>query len=481
MIAESSDVTDPVVLVTGASSGFGKVIAVTLAEEGYRVFAGMRELHGRNAGVARDLGEVGARHPIAPVEIDVTSDSSVSFAVGSVLDAACRIDVSINSAGVMWLGNTEAFSVAQFESLLQTNLVGSLRLFKAVLPGMRERRDGLLITISSVVARIVPPGFGIYAASKMGLEGLAEALGYEVSGLGIDSVIIEPGSFPDTNLRASQRDPADREVVAAYGEFGRFREHIQERAKAAAGTTPMRSDVVAQLVLDVIRTPKGRRPVRTTVGGDFGVQELNETAQHHQRRFLDALGLVALERVAPELARWGHADRSITRSSWSSVSRAERKRCMGSPRSTSEDSASTDMTARSAMSSLRSSMRASAPTHHAVQRHMPTIANAACRGSTGRNSPVTMPCPSTSSKLRRIERSALRSVSARSGDRWWRFSTRIRVCLGFELALCATERAIARRRSGGVSSRCRMRSRAFASRADKFSTSRPRIISLLVM
>jgi NAD(P)-dependent dehydrogenase (short-subunit alcohol dehydrogenase family) len=289
---------DATVLIAGASSGLGKVTAVKLADEGYRVFAGMRELRGRNAGVARELASAG----ITAVEIDVTSDASVSSAVQRVLDDAGGIDVLVNSAGVMWLGNTEAFSVAQFEALLQTNLVGALRLFKAVLPGMRERGDGLLMTITSIAGRTAPPSFGIYAASKNGLEALAEVLGYEVSGLGIDSVIVEPGPFPGTNLGASQRDPEDQEIVRAYGELGRFRERVGEAMApiAAADRGAMQSDLVAEHILELIRMPKGRRPVRTTVGLDFGLQQLNDAAQHHQRKFLDMLGLGAFERVAAQ-------------------------------------------------------------------------------------------------------------------------------------------------------------------------------------
>jgi NAD(P)-dependent dehydrogenase (short-subunit alcohol dehydrogenase family) len=164
---------------------------------------------------------------------------------------------------------------------------------------MRARSDGLLITITSVAGRAAPPGFGIYASSKLGLEALAEVLGYEVAGLGIDSVIVEPGPFPDTNLAAGQKDPEDSDVVAAYGEYGKFREIIQNNSRAAGlqNTAMLKSERVSDLVSDLIAMPKGARPVRTTVGMDFGLQDLNDTTRVFQQRFMAALGVGNVERT----------------------------------------------------------------------------------------------------------------------------------------------------------------------------------------
>jgi NAD(P)-dependent dehydrogenase (short-subunit alcohol dehydrogenase family) len=297
-----ADMKNANVLITGASSGFGKLIAEALADEGHQVFAGMRALNGRNAAVAVELAVRPARHRIIPVEIDVTNDAAVDSGVATALKAGGRIDVLINCAGIMWLGPREAYSVEQFERLLQTNLIGPFRLFKAVLPGMRARRDGLLITITSVAGRAAAPGFGIYASSKLGLEALAEVLGYEVAGLGVDSVIVEPGPFPTTNLMASQTDPAGANVVAEYGEYGRFRERTQRQARAIGGVTPSLMDpmLVAHLVRDLIAAPKGGRPVRQTVGLDFGLTQLNDATRVFQGGFLSALGADDLERVRAE-------------------------------------------------------------------------------------------------------------------------------------------------------------------------------------
>ncbi|WP_313802463.1 SDR family NAD(P)-dependent oxidoreductase [Sphingobium sp.] len=290
------------VLITGASSGFGRLIATTLAEAGHRVFAGMRAIDGRNADVAREIAAFPAEHPIVPVELDVTDDASVQKAVRTVHDTAGQIDVCISNAGVMWLGNAEAYSVGQFEDILQTNLIGPFRLYKAVLPGMRARRDGLLITVTSIAGRAVAPGFGIYGAGKVALETLTETLGYEVAGLGIDAVTVEPGPFPTTNLAASQRDPEDQDIVAAYGEFGRFRERIQENSRVVGAQHMDQMDpaLVANLIRDLIAMPKGARPVRQTVGIDFGLQEVNEASRRFQKGFLGALGVGDVERPRRE-------------------------------------------------------------------------------------------------------------------------------------------------------------------------------------
>jgi len=290
---------DQVVLLTGASSGMGRITAQILAAKGYRVFAGMRDARGRNATAAAELKAASAERPIEVAEIDVTSDDSVASGVASVLAHAGRIDVLVNCAGVMWTGIAEAFSSAQLQRILDTNLVGPFRVMKAVLPQMRERRSGCLITVTSTCGRTWPPGFGIYCASKSGMEALAEVLGYEVSGFGIDSVIIEPGPF-QTNLKASQQPPADQAVVAAYGELGRFDERVGQAVWpviARAGVEVTNPQLVADLIVALIETPPGKRPIRTTVGLDFGTGELNRAAAPHQESFLRLLGVTDLQRV----------------------------------------------------------------------------------------------------------------------------------------------------------------------------------------
>mgnify|MGYP001547687092 CR=1 FL=1 len=286
------------VLLTGASSGMGKIIAEVLAQEGFLVFAAMRDVAGRNAENAAHLRSIEAPHPIVPIEIDVTDDDSVVGGVDDVLGRIYDIDILIHCAGLMSTGPIEAFSADQFRLILETNLLGPFRLYKAVLPNMRARKSGLIITIGSVSGRVIAPGLGIYTASKFAVEGLAESLGYEVSGLGIDTVIVQPGPFA-TNLGANQIGPADRAIVDEYGENGRLDEILGERLWPLLQEWKISLDPrdVADLVLDLIRMKPGQRPIRTTVGMDAGASEMNECIEAVQRKYLRSVDFEGLARI----------------------------------------------------------------------------------------------------------------------------------------------------------------------------------------
>lgn len=288
------------IILTGASSGFGKDIAMSLADAGHRVFAGMRDLAARNAAVAAELAAYGPGNSITPVELDVRSDQSVERAVAQSIDQAGQIDVCINCAGIMWLGVSEAYSVAQFEDLLQTNLFGPFRMMKAVLPGMRERRDGLLLTITSLAGLGAAPGFGVYGAGKAALQTLTMTIGYEVANFGIETVVVQPGPFPTTNLANSQRDPAETDVVASYGESARFRERTQEGARSMPPEFHKYMDarLVSDLVRDIVAMPKGTRPRLKYVGVDVGGDDQNASTLRFQERFMNSLGLAEVLKVS---------------------------------------------------------------------------------------------------------------------------------------------------------------------------------------
>ncbi|MET0987219.1 MAG: SDR family NAD(P)-dependent oxidoreductase [Steroidobacteraceae bacterium] len=284
--------TDSIVFISGASNGMGRLTARTLAENGYTVVAAMRDANGKNAAAADELRKVKAKTPVRVVELDVTHDASVSSGVQAALDAYGRIDVLVNCAGVMWTGITEAFTAQQLQDILNTNLVGTFRVFKAVLPAMRKQQRGLCITITSLAGRTMAPGMGIYAASKAGTEALAEIIGYEIASQNIDSVIIEPGFF-QTNLLAGQREPEDKSVAEAYGPhfspFQRVHENVT-KAIMEAGVQNTDPQIIANLVRSLIETPAGRRPLRVTAGLDFCATALNEAAAPHQQQFLRLLG-----------------------------------------------------------------------------------------------------------------------------------------------------------------------------------------------
>lgn len=283
-----------IILVTGANSGLGRGIVETLATQGHRIFAAMRDVGGRNAAIAEDF----ARRGIEAVEIDVTSGASVATGVARVMDVAGRIDVLVNCAGVMWTGVTEAFSPRQFQTILETNLVGPYRLMKAVLPHMRQRNKGLLLTITSLAGKSIIPGAGHYCASKAGLEALAETIGYEVAPFGIESIIVEPGPFA-TNLKNAAQPPEDRQTVSAYGAHGDFDGRIYAAVgpMVESGKISVEPQLVADHVARLIALPSGRRPRRTTVGWDLGMASINDRIADYQSAFLRQLGMEDLEVV----------------------------------------------------------------------------------------------------------------------------------------------------------------------------------------
>src|SRR5260370_32630407 len=188
------------ILITGASSGFGRDTAETLSRAGHMVYASMRGTEGKNREAAEALGKLG----IMTVELDVSDDASVEAGVKKVLVEAGKIDVLVNNAGIMSAGVTEAFTAEQAKVIFDTNVIGLLRLTRAVLPSMRENRDGLIINVGSVLGRVTFPFFGIYGASKFAVEALTDSLRYEVSQPGVEAAGGQPSAYPTTFLTSMQ-------------------------------------------------------------------------------------------------------------------------------------------------------------------------------------------------------------------------------------------------------------------------------------
>jgi NAD(P)-dependent dehydrogenase (short-subunit alcohol dehydrogenase family) len=229
-----------VVLVTGASSGIGAACAERLAADGHRVFGTTR-----SAPPARPAG-------IEWLALDVRDDDSVARAVARVLGAAGRIDVLVNNAGSGIAGAVEDTTPADLLRQLDTNLLGPLRLVRAVAPHMRERGRGRIVQISSLAGRIGVPFQAAYAASKFALEGLSESLALELRPFGIDVVLVQPGDVRSgfgaarTWTEAARANPLYRERAArAVG--------AMERAERT-GPPPER---VARLVARIVAA---RRP-----------------------------------------------------------------------------------------------------------------------------------------------------------------------------------------------------------------------------
>lgn len=182
--------TPKTVLITGGTDGLGRAGAILLAEKGYHVFA-----TGRSPEKLADLKRVAQERklPLEPLEMDVTDDASVSGGVGQVLEKAGAIDVLINNAGVGFMAVIEELRLEDLRRQYETNVFGVLRVTQAVLPKMRERRQGRILMMSSVAGIVTPPTYGAYSSSKHALEALSNALRLELFPFGIDVVLIEPG------------------------------------------------------------------------------------------------------------------------------------------------------------------------------------------------------------------------------------------------------------------------------------------------
>lgn len=281
------------VLITGASTGFGRDTAETLARAGHSVFASMRDPRGKN----RQASDALLKKGIKVIELDVTHDESVERAVKDVLAEADRIDVLVNNAGIASAGVTEAFTADQARLVFNTNVIGLLRTARAVLPSMRKRRDGLIINIGSILGRVTFPFFGIYGASKFAVEAITDSLRYEVSPFGVDVTLVQPSAYP-TSMYANVQLPADGERAASYGGVGEIPRTMfdQFMTKFRAPDAPNPHEV-AEAIANLIAMARGSRPARTVVGAAFGSDVVNRQTAPVQAHVIEALGLGHLAKV----------------------------------------------------------------------------------------------------------------------------------------------------------------------------------------
>ncbi len=278
------------ILITGCSSGFGLDAAKTLASKGHHVYATMRAVDDRNADKAQELRDFGAVEGVSLSvhEMDVTSDDSVASAVAEM----DRVDVLINNAGYGYGGPVESFEGDEILAQLDLNIVGTARVANAVLPGMRSRGDGLIIQVSSTAGRAAFPGFGVYHASKWGLEGMSEAMRYELAPLGIEVVIVEPGPF-ETSFLENVKQGSRQAVMSDYGHVGEFLSGFQGTVAELfeSGEAPTDAHIVVDIFEELIDTPKGERPFRTIAGLDFGFQALNDATDPIRKMGLESMGI----------------------------------------------------------------------------------------------------------------------------------------------------------------------------------------------
>jgi NAD(P)-dependent dehydrogenase (short-subunit alcohol dehydrogenase family) len=268
MNAPAPDLGGKSVLITGASSGFGRLSALHFARSGATVIASMRNLNKGKRAEAVDLLDIASeeRLKLSVVEIDVTKDAQVASGVAQAEKiAGGALDVVLNNAGIGGAGPVELYDHAQTMRHFDVNLFGYQRVARAALPRMRQRGQGLLVLVSSQLGRIVLPNIGIYCGTKFALEAVFEAMAYELAPFGVDVTIIQPGGYPTKIWENGARymedllASADAERKAAYDAHLK----LAEGFFGGGGTTdPMD---VPRAIAEIIAMPPGKRPLRRPV------------------------------------------------------------------------------------------------------------------------------------------------------------------------------------------------------------------------
>ena len=249
----SATLSSQVVLITGGTDGLGRAAALLLAEHGYRVFAAGRSAEKR---VQLDAQAREQKLPLQSLELNVCDDASVQRAVQNVLTRAGAIDILINNAGVGYMGVVEELRLDDLRQQFETNLFGVLRVTQAVLPGMRERRRGRILMMSSVAGIITPPTYGAYSSSKHALEGLSNALRLEMYPFGIEVVLIEPG-YIVTNFQQTAKELAQPYVAAAKaGPYAKIYSGAWSGANKDRGDSKTTPDDCARVILRAIAAPR---------------------------------------------------------------------------------------------------------------------------------------------------------------------------------------------------------------------------------
>jgi NAD(P)-dependent dehydrogenase (short-subunit alcohol dehydrogenase family) len=281
---------DQKVLITGTSTGFGRLTAETLLQAGHTVVASMREIRGRNQGHAEALRDKGAKI----VEIDVADEESVEKGTQEALNQAGGLDVLVNNAGIGVLGLQETFSVEDWKKVFEINVFGVQRMDRAILPHFREKKSGLLVHISSLLGRMVLPFYGPYNATKYALEALADNYRVELSGFGIESVLIEPGAY-GTDFAGNLIKPSDKARLDSYGDYAKVPEQqLEGFGKLLEGENAPNPQVVADAVKKIIETPKGKKPFRTVLdklGMGNPIESYNQNSDELTKGVYTAFGM----------------------------------------------------------------------------------------------------------------------------------------------------------------------------------------------
>ncbi|GAJ93963.1 SDR family oxidoreductase [Agrobacterium sp. SHOUNA12C] len=286
-----------VIVITGASSGFGALTARALAKAGHTVYAGMRQTEGRNAPQVAEAAAFARENGVdlKSVELDVASDASVEAGIAKVIEQEGRIDTIIHNAGHMSFGPAEAFTPEQFAELYDINVLSTQRVNRAALPHLRQQGKGLVVWVSSSSTRGgTPPYLSPYFAAKAAMDSLAVSYASELTRWGIETAIIVPGAFTKgTNHFAHSGSPADKARAAEYDD-GPYAGVPDQALKGLASLEPADADAasVAVAIVDVVNMPFGTRPFRIHIDpSEDGAEIVNGVADRVRAELFRRIGL----------------------------------------------------------------------------------------------------------------------------------------------------------------------------------------------
>lgn len=253
------------ILITGASSGFGKILTETVAKGSskFNIIACVRGMNGKNKEVAQQLSSL---PNVQVFELDVVDQKSIDKTTREVLSKYKKIDVLVNNAGVFGGGLLEAHSIEQVQRLFDVNVYGPLRMMKAVLPAMRQSQEGLIINVSSMLGFFSIPLNAVYCASKFALEAMVTGSYAELIQKGVENILIEPGSFP-TELYQKAGIKADlQEVTNSYqGMAEQMTDYANKAVYTAIQNHQPNSQAVINKIISLIGMEKGKRPMRNPI------------------------------------------------------------------------------------------------------------------------------------------------------------------------------------------------------------------------
>ena len=286
-----------VIVITGASSGFGRLSANALAKAGHTVYASMRDTLGRNAPQVEAAAKFAKENNVdlRAIELNVALQSSADAAIQKIVSDNGRLDVVIHNAGHWVFGPAEAFTPEQLAELYDVNVVSTQRVNRAALPQLRKQRNGLVVWVSSSsCAGGTPPYLAPYFAAKAGMDALAVIYARELTRWGIETSIIVPGAFTGgTNHFAHAGSPADNARAAEY-EAGPYKGFADEVKQGFSSIVPPDADVsaVAEAIVRVVDTPFGKRPFRIHVDpSQDGAEVVNMVSDRVRAELLRRIGL----------------------------------------------------------------------------------------------------------------------------------------------------------------------------------------------